>query len=274
MPPRSDSYLRVRAQDIGRQGDLDGAGRRLSDNVAAALLERVTSGEYSPGDRLPPEREMATRFGVSRTVIREAMKALASRGVVEVRPGAGIFVTSAHASAAAESLRLLVMGAAELSYQQVHEVRETLEGRIAALAATRATESDRERLRGALADLDAAITGEDYARADGAFHLVIADLARNPLFRIILEAVGDVMLEVRRQVAYVPEARRRVTADHRLIADAILRADAEAAGGEMERHLAHSLDIVLELDRSVQSARSRSSASVPGASAAATGEPD
>jgi len=262
MPPRSGNQVGIRAHDSGLRVDLDGTGRRLSDHVAAALLERVTSGEYSAGDRLPPEREMATRFGVSRTVIREATKALASRGIVEVRPGAGIFATSAHASAAAESLRLLVLGAADLSYEQVHEVRETLEGRIAALAAVRSTESDLDHLRDRLADLDNAITGEAYARADGAFHLVIADLAGNPLFRIILEAVGDVMLEVRRRVAYVPEARRRVTADHRRIAAAIERGDAEEARVEMEQHLAHSLAIVLELDRSVRSARSRSSAPV------------
>lgn len=258
MSPRSTEGVAAgpsRANDVTSQLNTYGSGRRLSDNVAASLLAEVTSGAYVTGQRLPPEREMAIHFGVSRTVIREAMESLTSRGVVTVRPGSGVFVARAQVSAATESLRLLVLGASELSYEQVHEVRESLEGRIAELAAERATEADRERLRHALADLDAAITGEDYARADGGFHLVVADLAHNQLLRIVLEAVGDVILEVRRRVAYLPAARRRVTADHQLIAEAILRSDPGEARRAMEEHLAHSRDIVLDLDRSVEIAR-------------------
>lgn len=255
--PETGAARRSRASAVTPKLDAFGSGRRLSDSVAAALLAELTEGGYATGERLSPEREMAIRFGVSRTVIREAMKSLTSRGVVTVRPGSGVFVAEAQASAASESLRQLVLGASELSYEQVYEVRESLEGRIAELAAGRATEDDLERLRRALADLDAAITGEEYAHADGAFHLVVADIAHNQLFRIVLEAVGDVMLEVRRRVAYVPAARKRVTADHRLIAATILRGDPGAARQAMEEHLAHSRDIVLDLDRSLQTARRR-----------------
>jgi GntR family transcriptional repressor for pyruvate dehydrogenase complex len=230
--------------------DSFGEGGRLSDRVAAALLGEIANGAYEPGQRLPPEREMATRFGVSRTVVREAMKALTSRGVVVVRPGSGVFVAHAQATAATESLRLLVLGTSELSYEQVCEVRESLEGQVAALAAERATDEDLDRLLEALADIDGAISGEDYARADGAFHVVIADLAHNRLFRIMLEAVGDVMVELRRRVAYSSSARARVTADHHAIAESILRRDAAEARRLMAEHLAHSRDIAIELDQS------------------------
>ena len=245
-PPREDRAIALEGEP---------GGRRLSDVVAAALLAETSSGACSPGDRLPPEREMARRFGVSRTVVREAIRALASRGVVSVRPGSGVFVAGAHASAATESLRLLVLGSAELSYERVHEVRETIEVRVAGLAAERASDDDLASLREALARLDAAVTGDDYARADGEFHLVVASLAHNQLFRIILEAIGDIMTEVRRRVAYVPSARRRVTADHRRIAEAVIRRDAVAAAQAMEEHLAHSRDIVRELDRTLGRAR-------------------
>lgn len=228
---------------------------RLSDRVAAALLAEIAGGTYEAGQRLPPEREMATRFGVSRTVIREAMQSLTSRGVITVRPGSGVFVAQEQAAAATESIRLLVLGTSELSYQQVYEVRESLEGRIAALAAERATTTDMTRLQEALAALDTAVTGEDYAQADGAFHVTIADLAHNQLFRIVLEAIRDVMIEVRRRVAYVPAARERVTADHHAIAEAILARDASTARRLMEEHLAHSQEIVRELDRSADRAR-------------------
>ncbi len=230
---------------------------RLSDGVADALIAELRSGGYVVGQRLAPEREMALQFGVSRTVIREALKSLASRGVVSVRPGSGVFVARAEASAATESIRLLILGASALGYEQVYEVRESLEGRIAELAAERASDADRDRLRAALRAFDAAVTGEEYARADGAFHLVIADLAHNELFRIVLEAVGDVMLEVRRRVAYVPSARRRVSVDHRRIAGAILGGDAAEARRLREEHLAHSREIVLALDRSTRAARDR-----------------
>jgi GntR family transcriptional repressor for pyruvate dehydrogenase complex len=228
---------------------------RLSDQVAAGLQHEITSGGYLPGQRLPPEREMAVRFGVSRTVIREAMKSLSSRGVITVRPGSGVFVAQGQASAATESLRLLVLGTSALGYEQVYEVRESLEGRVAALAAERATEADMVLLHEAQEALDMAVTGEDYASADGDFHLVIADLAHNQLFRIVLEAIGDVMLEVRRRVAYVPAARARVTADHHAIAEAILARDAATARRLMEEHLAHSREIVREIDRSADRAR-------------------
>jgi GntR family transcriptional repressor for pyruvate dehydrogenase complex len=161
-------------------------------------------------------------------------------------------------SAATESLRLLVLGTAGLTYEQVYEVRESLEARVAALAAERATGEDLDRLRAALAALDTAITGEDYARADGAFHLVIADCTHNRLFRIVLEAVGDLMLEVRRRAAYVPAARARVTADHHAIARAILARDPGTARDIMKEHLAHSREIVRDLDRSMDLARRRS----------------
>ncbi len=192
---------------------------------------------------------MAVRFGVSRTVIREAVASLQSRGMVIVRPGSGVFVASGQASVAKELLRLLVLGTKDLDYAQVYEVRTALEGHVAALAAERATDADRDGLRHALDALDSASTGEDYARADGGFHLVVADSAHNRLFRIVLEAVGGMMLEVRRRVAYLPTARERVSADHRRIADAITKGDPAGARLAMEEHLAHSREIVLELDR-------------------------
>ena len=258
MRPRSTQVGAVGSARVSGAADqfhAHGSSRRLSDRVAAALLAEVTSGVHGLGQRLAPERALAIRFGVSRTVIREAINSLSSRGIVWVRPGSGVFVAQDQASAATESLRLLVLGTSDLNYEQVYEVRGSLEGRIAELAAQRATEGERDRLRAALDDLDTAITGEAYAQADGAFHLVIADLAHNQLFRIVLEAVGDVMLEVRRRVAYVPSARKRVTADHRLIAGAVLRADPTAARRLMEEHLAHSRDIVLDLDRLMQTTR-------------------
>jgi GntR family transcriptional regulator, transcriptional repressor for pyruvate dehydrogenase complex len=232
-------------------------GHRLSDAVAASLLTELTSGAVAAGERLPPERELGIRFGVSRTVIRDAIQALAARGVIVVRPGAGIFVANAHASAATESLRLLVRGSDELSYEQVYEVRATIEVRVAGLAAERATDQEVDRLRAALAQLEAAVTGEEHAVADGEFHLTLASLAHNPLYRVLLEAVGDLMMDVRRGSAYLPGARERITADHRRIVDAVATREPAAAREAMEEHLSHSREIVRSLDETLSQSRAR-----------------
>jgi GntR family transcriptional repressor for pyruvate dehydrogenase complex len=217
--------------------------------VAASIIGEITSGRLPPGERLPPERALGVRYGVSRTVVREAMQALASRGVVTIRPGSGVYVAHVDASVAAEALRLLLHTWPGLTYEKIYEVREVIEVRMAGLAAERATDEDLERVVEAVRELDTAPTGEAYAQADASFHLVLADLTHNEVFRILLESVGEIMLELRRQVAYEPKARHRVNVDHKRIAEAVIRRDPEAARGEMESHLGHSRDLVLSLDR-------------------------
>lgn len=230
--------------------DLQPRGRLLSDVLASTLLAELTSGAFAPGDRLPPEREIGVRFGVSRTVVREAIRSLASRGVVAVRPGAGVFVARADSSVTTESLRLLLKRSPEMSYAKVYEVREAIEVRVVELAVARALDSEFDRLRVALARMDSAPTREAFAMADADFHRTLAGLAQNGLFEIILEVVGDVMMDVRRQAAYLPGAVKRVTADHRRIADAVMRRDATEARQAVKDHLDHSRDIVLQLDES------------------------
>jgi DNA-binding FadR family transcriptional regulator len=227
-------------------------GRRLSETVSEALLEEISGGLHAPGDRLPPEREIALRFGVSRTVVREAMRGLASRGVVTVRQGAGIFVAQAHVSATTDSIRLLVRGVPGMNYSRVYEVREVIEVTVARLAATRADAGGIDRLRVAATRLTTAVTGEEYAFADAEFHVVLAGLTDNPLLGALAEAIGDTMLDVRRQAAYLPGAHERIVDDHSQIVDAVAAGDADRAAGAMQRHLAHSLEIVRELDERLE----------------------
>jgi GntR family transcriptional repressor for pyruvate dehydrogenase complex len=198
---------------------------------------------------------MATQFGVSRTVIREAVGALTSRGALVVRPGAGVFVSQIDASAATESLAMLLHASAERSYEKVHEVREAIEPSVAALAAIRATGEDVREIRLALVAQESAVTGEAFAIADAKFHLALVVGTHNELFGVILEAIGDIMMEVRRQTAYLPGSRRQVTLDHRQIAEAVVHHDAPAAMRAMEEHLANSRAIVLQLDDALRQSR-------------------
>src|ERR671935_2210582 len=111
---------------------------RLSDRVAALLLETIVARGLQPGDRLPSERELGEQFGVSRTVIREAVRALAAKGVIEVRTGSGLRVAAVDASSVSESMSLFMRGGG-IEFEKVHEVRTVLEVHIAGLAAERAS---------------------------------------------------------------------------------------------------------------------------------------
>jgi GntR family transcriptional repressor for pyruvate dehydrogenase complex len=256
MPTRSISTLSGDQATSRNLLRLDARhGSRLSDAVASMVLAELTSGALSPGDKLPPERELATHFGVSRTVIREATRALVSRGAVVVRPGAGAFAAQVDPSIATESLRMLLHSSPGMTYEKVHEVRQTIEGQVASLAAARALEPDLDGVKAALRQQDRAPTGEAFAVADGEFHVALAAAAHNELFGVIVRVVGDLMVEVRRRTAYVPGARRRVIADHKRIAQAVARHDATAAQRAMADHLENARAIVRDLDVSATQGR-------------------
>src|SRR5256885_15630501 len=119
---------------------------RLSDKVAEMMLETILSRRLAVGDRLPSERELGEQFGVSRTVVREAVRALVAKGVIEVRSGSGLRVAAVDATAVTESMSLFLRGRT-LDFEKVHEVRALLEVHIAGLAADRATTADLAGLR-------------------------------------------------------------------------------------------------------------------------------
>jgi len=217
-------------------------GRRLSDRVADALLEHILAADLQPGDRLPTEAVLGRQFGVSRTVIREAVRSLAARGVVDVRPGAGLTVARVDASMASESLRLVVRGSTELTYDRVHEVRRTIEVELARLAAERATDEDVAELERVHAAQVAAYDEiPRAARIDVQFHRTIAAITRNELFVIMLDSLSDVMLQVRLQAMPLPGDREDGFVEHQAIIDAIKLRDPAAAKRAMNEHLASAL---------------------------------
>src|SRR5918992_728341 len=119
---------------------------RLSDKVAGMMLETILSNRLSVGDRLPSERELGEQFGVSRTVVREAVRELVAKGVIEVRSGSGLRVAAVAASAVSESMSLFLR-CRTIDFEKVHEVRALLEVHIAGLAAERAGTDDIAALR-------------------------------------------------------------------------------------------------------------------------------
>lgn len=172
---------------------------RLSEQVVAELERAIIEEFPEPGTRLPKEAELADRFHVSRIVIREAMKILEERGVVEVRAGRGTMtVAPTPERVKASLLRLFrdqpVPTLSEM--ERMMELREVLEETVAGLAAVRATSEDLQRISAALADM--AATGrsvEETIEADLRFHLAVAKAAHNRFFEMVIDPLTQVFVQ-------------------------------------------------------------------------------
>jgi GntR family transcriptional repressor for pyruvate dehydrogenase complex len=217
-----------------------GRDARLSDKVTEAILQTIVSNRLKPGDALPPERELGKQFGVSRTVIREAIRALHAKGLLEVRSGSGVRIVAVDAKTVTESMRHFVKGSM-LDYAKVDEVRRVLEVEAAGIAAERATDEDLERIDATLEEMAGSVG--DLATSievDLEFHRAIASATHNELFGVLHDAIGEMLVEVRRRnLSLGPPERRRVIEMHTAIRDRVAEHDAPAARQAMRDHLDH-----------------------------------
>ena len=211
---------------------------RLSDRVADAVLESITARGLHQGDRLPTERELAAQFGVSRTVVREAVRSLVAKEIVDARPGRGLTVSAPEPDTARQSIALFLRGRPETDYRKVDEVRRLLETEVVALAAARATDAERAALNGVCDEMASRLRDlTEASRLDVEFHRQIAAATHNELYLLMLDALADSLIEIRRSTFRLP-GRPRVALDaHRAIAERIAAADADGARAAMAEHL-------------------------------------
>ena len=219
-------------QAVPRTGTLTS---RLILQIESLMAEK----HLQPGDKLPPERELAQQFGVSRTVIREAVAALAAKSLLEILPSGGAVVRTADADSISRSLALFLRtGPATFSYGKISEVRRLLEVEIAGLAAIRRSESDLDLLEDTLQPVSTDNTDRaQFAARDVAFHAALARATQNELFSLLLDSLADVLLKVREQGFDVPGTPERARNYHQAILDAVRRGDAAAARQAMQAHL-------------------------------------
>jgi GntR family transcriptional repressor for pyruvate dehydrogenase complex len=212
--------------------------QNLSDQVAEQMQELIVSGQLQPGERLPSERELADRFGVSRTVIREAVRSLTAKGLIEVQSGSGMVISIPKVSSIAEHLGLLLRLNSEgdpLEY--IFDVRFVLEVEIAGRAARQATPENIHDLETILENMAAQMKNvEEAARLDVEFHATLAKATQNPLFSILLDSVAEIMLEVRR-MGMLLDHERSVLRQHHRILDRVKAEDVEGARQAMSDHL-------------------------------------
>lgn len=211
---------------------------RLYEQIVAQIEERILNGELRPGDKLPAERELAEQFGVSRTAIREAMKALTQSGLVVIKPGRGTFVTDSTSMVVRNSIDMLLRASNETGIKDLIEVREILEPEIAALAAVRAGSDDIQSMEEAVRSMDMAMDDPDtYIEADLDFHLALAQGSNNVLIPALIDTLVELLREHRKRAASVRGGLTRGQQYHKLILEAIIRKDADAARDSMQAHL-------------------------------------
>ena len=211
---------------------------RLYEQIVQQIEESVLKGTLKPGDQLPAERELALQLGVSRTAVREAVKALREKGLVEAYSGRGTFITDGTTHAARQSFDLMVKIGQQESSANLAELRLILEPGIAALAAERIEEEYLTAMRDAVAVMDRSL--EDpaaYIEADLDFHLALAEAAANPLILSLIDSIVGLLREQRIKIFNVEGGPQRGQIHHKRILEAMEQRNAEMARTAMSAHL-------------------------------------
>ncbi len=218
---------------------------KLSEHVVAALRSQVLSGEIAPGQKLPTESQLTETFGVSRTVIREAMASLATDGLVEARQGAGVFVKE-RPSLAFGSISLDV-GKKISQALNVLEVRMGIEIESAGLAALRRNSAQEAEIQEAFFEFERLVAlGQATGKTDFAFHRAIAMATNNPFYVEVLDALGartipcDVTSPWGTDSVLTREYQEGLQREHLAILNAISASDPQAARDAMRAHLSAS----------------------------------
>lgn len=228
---------------------------KISDAIVEQLEARILEGTLKPGERLPPERELAQRLEVSRPSLREALQKLETMGLVETRQGGGTYVAAIVAPVFTDPLLQVFQRHPETVYDLL-EFRLALEGISSYFAARRATDADREILQRRFDAMEQAHRREDpvaEAEADAELHLSIAEAAHNAVLLHIMRGLFDLLrrgILSSRDRLYTREGVREVLLrQHGELFDAILARDEERARGAAHEHLAFVDRTLRDLDR-------------------------
>src|SRR5260370_8997622 len=211
---------------------------RLYEQIVQQVEESIHKGVLKPGEQLPPERELAQQFRVSRTAVREAVKALTEKGLVEAYPGRGTFITDSTPYSMRQSLdRMLKVGQPEGS-AYLAEVREILEPEIASLAAARVDAEDLASMREQIAIMDKARKDPDaFIEADLDFHPPLAQPAAKPIILSLIDSIVGLLREQRMGIFHVEGGPERGQYHHKRIMEAVEHRDRLGARDAMKAHL-------------------------------------
>ena len=224
---------------------------RLYEQVTSQLRALIAGGGLKPGDRLPAERVLAEQLGVSRIVIREAMKVLEEQGLIKVQVGNGTYVALMEADVVTDAIGRYIQQYAS-SFENLSEVRRILEVEVAGLAAERATAEDIGRMEQLAQSMAAAVAKlsvspselETFIRVDLEFHTALAEATQNPLLPILLEPFTDLLAAYRRRASALPGGPQDALRFHRAILQQVQARNAPACRALMLEHLLEAAELV------------------------------
>lgn len=217
-----------------------GTGKLLSKSVEEQIVNAIKERKLSPGQKLPTELQLCHAFGVSRTVMREALRMLSARGLISIQKGRGMFVRDYSASDMAGPISLYL----SLNYDRDHvldvvHARQVIEPSIAAMAAKNRTDADILKIRGNVEELRVLNgTYEELATLDQDFHVLVARASGNPIVPLLLEPINKMMPQIKSSVyATIHDAKASAVEYHGKILESIVARDETAARNWMIEHL-------------------------------------
>ncbi len=210
----------------------------LGEQVAAQLSDQIAQGRWKPGEKLPSESELCFTMNIGRSTLREALKALAFVGMVQMRPGEGTYVIEG-SGLLIERIMARGLLKTDKELQDVGEARMLIEGETAALAAERADSADIKRLDDLLVEMQASLggNGRDFVDLDVEFHLAIAQCAKNQMLYELLTPIRGVLKEWISKSQELPGIKKNAYLQHAKILAAVRRREPEKARHAMRTHL-------------------------------------
>ncbi|MGU3436198.1 FadR/GntR family transcriptional regulator [Actinomycetes bacterium M1A6_2h] len=202
-----------------------------AEAVLSDLRAAIEGGELAVGERLPSEAALAAKFGVSRSVVREALRSTTTLGLTETHTGKGTFVVAAEVAANPTF--------GSYTVDALREARPHIEVPAAALAAVRRTADQADALRRLFDTMLAEPDPKTWVRLDAEFHLLIAQASGNDVFAAVIAQIRDALAGQSEMVNVLPDRRQRSDVEHRAIVDAIVDGSADDASEAMRRHLQH-----------------------------------
>jgi DNA-binding FadR family transcriptional regulator len=222
-----------------------GTKERLVDRVVGEIQRQILEGKLPPGTMLPSERELCEQLGVSRTALREAVRMLVTKGLLETRPGVGTIVKQIGSNQISESISFMLNQDKNLTLVHLHNVRRMLEIENARLAAQNATGDDIARLHEIMGELESSLDdAEEFSLLDAEFHRALADSTQNPILGILLDSIRDLFLDILVQVqARWHQIEHTIPEHNRIIAE-VAAHNPEGAASAMSTHLESALLIM------------------------------
>jgi len=235
----------------------------ITELVVQRIKELLTKGELKAGSRLPPERELAERFNISRPSLRTALKALSVMGIIRAKPGSGTYIAESLPEIFTAPMQFLTL-INQTSAEELFEARQIIETGLAGLAAERATPDDLRRLAEEIDGMRRSMDDpEIFFSHDIRFHKAMADAANNPLMSRVMDTIADLLYQFRRESASHRGHFEGAIRGHERILQAISLRDPVAAKEMLSRHLRDALEGLAEVRRGNGSAEATPARSLP-----------